>query len=209
MMKGTTLDEILVDIDLTDSNSHLHELHTFVANEHQLESASTDQTSDFQVFLSTCEDAFVNGDSELKIGISKDFTSSLKLRSIGVLIAGSIQRTDSRQRPLKALFDSGSKKTMLNFRALPKEANPTTVTGRRVTGVHGTHVLNQEVVIEDLVFPEFSPTQKVPGPIRATMFSNDDSAYDIIIGMDTMLALGIDVRCSTKTITWNDNQIPF
>ena len=84
-----------------------------------------------------------------------------------------------------------------------------TVQGTRVTGIHGTELLNQQVLLEDMSFPEFSPTQRIPGPLRATMFRNDESAYDIIVGMDTMQALGIDIKCSTKSITWNGITVPF
>ena len=55
--------------------------------------------------------------------------------------------------------------------------------------------------------PEFTPTQQIPGCIRAIMMKNDQSPYDFIVGMDTMQALGIDICCSTKTVTWNGNTI--
>ena len=97
---------------------------------------------------------------------------------------------------------------MANIRALPKGAHAKTVPGTKVTGVHGGRVLNQEVLLEDIGFPEFSPTQRIPGPIRATIFHNDDSVYDIILGMDVMQVLGIDVSCSTKTVTWNGLKVP-
>ena len=61
----------------------------------------------------------------------------------------------------------------------------------------------------DLCFPEFSPTQRIPGPIRATVFDNPDSVYDIILGMDTLQVLEFDISCSTKTVTFNGNTIPF
>jgi hypothetical protein len=41
------------------------------------------------------------------------------------------------------------------------------------------------------------------------MFNNSESQYDLIIGMDTMQAIGIDINFSTKTISWNGNHIPF
>ena len=111
-------------------------------------------------------------------------------------------------KPLKVLFDTGSDKTMANMRILPKGAHAKTVNGTRVTGVHGGRVLNQEVLLGEVSFPEFSPTQRIPGPIRATVFHNPESNYDIILGMDVMQVLGIDINCSTKTITWNGNTVP-
>jgi hypothetical protein len=98
---------------------------------------------------------------------------------------------------------------MFNARALPKGAMPETTKGVSVKGIHGTGVLNQEVVLTELVFPEFSPTLKVVGPVRTTVFHNKETNYDLIVGMDVMIALGIEVSCSTQTIKWNDNVIPF
>jgi hypothetical protein len=46
--------------------------------------------------------------------------------------------------------------------------------------------------------------------VRAKVFHNPDAAYDVILVMDLMQFLGSDVRCSTKTVTWNDIMvIPF
>ena len=115
------------------------------------------------------------------------------------MYARKIQKNDSGQ-PLKILFDTGSDKTMFNLRALPKGTSPKTVDGQRVVGVHGVELLNREVLLEDICLPEFSATQRVAGPIRAVIFNNKESTYDVIIGMDVMQVLGIVVDCATKTI---------
>jgi hypothetical protein len=88
----------------------------------------------------------------------------------------------------------------VNFRALPKGANARTVTGTKVTGVHSVKPLDQEVLLEDIGFPEFSPTQRIPGRVRTKVLNNHDAAYDVVLGMDLMQVLGIDIRCSTKTV---------
>jgi hypothetical protein len=97
----------------------------------------------------------------------------------------------------------------VNLGALPKGAHTKTVTGTNVTGVHGARLLNKEVLLEDIGFPEFSPTRRIPGPVRAKVFHIPDAAYDVILGMDLLQVLGIEVRCSTKTVTWHDMIIPF
>jgi hypothetical protein len=51
-----------------------------------------------------------------------DVSTSLSLRPIGLLIAKKIQNLKS-DRLLKTLFDSGSDKTFINRRVLPKGAN--------------------------------------------------------------------------------------
>jgi hypothetical protein len=75
--------------------------------------------------------------------------------------------------------------------------------------VHRGKILKQEVFLEDIGFPEFSLTQWIPGPIRSVVFQNPESTCDVILGVDAMQALGIDVSCSTKTVTWNGMMIPF
>ena len=70
-------------------------------------------------------------------------------------------------------------------------------------------ILNQEVLLEDIGFPKFTPTQQIPGPICVTVFHNLESNYDVILSMDIMQVLGIDFSCSTKTVPWNELMIPF
>jgi hypothetical protein len=45
--------------------------------------------------------------------------------------------------------------------------------------------------------------------VRAKVFHNPNATYGVIQGMDLLQVLGIDVRCSTKTVTWNDMVILF
>ena len=111
--------------------------------------------------------------------------------------------------PLKVLFDSGSDTTLLNRRALPKGANPRLVEPVAMTGVNSTKAHDQIVLLEGITFPEFSPTKKVSGPIEARVFDNPNSAYDVILGMDVLQVLGIDISCTTKTIVWDEERIPF
>ena len=85
------------------------------------------------------------------------------------MTVGRIQNT-SNQAPLRVLFDSGLDKTMANESILPKGAHAKTVTGTRVAGLHGAKLLNHEILMEEIGFPEFSPTQRIPGPVGATVF---------------------------------------
>ena len=59
------------------------------------------------------------------------------------------------------------------------------------------------------MLPEFSSSLKIQSGIRATIFNNDSSIYDVIIGNDVLVPLGIDILCSTLTIKWLDEMIPF
>jgi hypothetical protein len=83
------------------------------------------------------------------------------------------------------------------------------VQGQRTTGVHGSKELNHRVLIDRICLPELSPTQRIVGPIRCKIFDNPESSYDLIIGQDVLQLLGIKIDCNTKTVTWNNNVIPF
>ena len=110
---------------------------------------------------------------------------------------------------LRVLFDSGADKTMLKRSVLPSGVNPSLGRKRKVTGVASTLIMDKEVILEDLFFPEFSATKNVSGPIRAMLMEHEAAPYDLIIGMDVMQKLGIDIHNTTKTVVWDMHRIPF
>ena len=191
-----------VNEDLEVQSHHLDGISFSATQENKGDCAFT------AAFTSLCDDAYSSGDNDITLKTFTDITQRLCLRSISVMTAGLIQGVKNDQ-PLRVLFDTGSDKTMANYRILPKGAHAKTVQGKRINGVHGIQLHNQEILLSDIGLPEFTPTQRIPGPIRAIMMKNDHSPYDIIVGMDTMQALGIDISCATKTVTWNGNTIPF
>jgi hypothetical protein len=80
---------------------------------------------------------------------------------------------------------------------------------RQVTGVTTSALLDKEVLIEDMILPEFSATTCILGPINAIIMDNVESSYDFIIGMDLMQTLGIDIHNLSKTIVWGNLRVPF
>ena len=65
------------------------------------------------------------------------------------------------------------------------------------------------VVIKDISFPEFLPTQRVDKALQAYIYDQTNSPYDVILGLDVLKPLGIDISCSTETLTWNNTRIPW
>ena len=59
-----------------------------------------------------------------------------------------------------------------------------------------------------MILPEFSPTRKIDSPFKALIL-DEKCPYDIIMGRDMMVPLGIDVSCTTQTISWNDLKVPW
>ena len=80
---------------------------------------------------------------------------------------------------------------------------------RQIKTLHGVKAVNQMVVIKDISFPEFSPTQRVDKALQAYIYDQTNSPYDVILGLDVLKPLGIDISCSTETLTWNNTRIPW
>jgi hypothetical protein len=57
--------------------------------------------------------------------------------------------------------------------------------------VTSSALLDKEVLIEEMILPEFSSTTQISGPIHAIIMDNGESSYDLIIGMDLLQTLGI------------------
>lgn len=194
------------DLTLTHTSHHLDNM-SFMNHEQ-----TNDESNPFvfdESFMSLSEEIYSHGDSEIKlVGNTLDVTKSLRLRSVGIVTFRHVQGV-KLDKPLVALLDSGSDTTMFNFKALPKGVAPKTVKGTATNSVHGTKKMNQMVALDGMRLPELSPTLSVSGKIAATMFNNPNSAYDVILGMDVLQALGIDIHNSTKTVSWRGNVMPF
>ena len=65
------------------------------------------------------------------------------------------------------------------------------------------------MVLCDISFPEFSPTQQVDKAIQAFVYDMEESPYDVILGLDVLVPLGIEISCLTQTIIWNKTRIPW
>jgi hypothetical protein len=160
-------------------------------------------------FATLCDSMYLSGTDDISLfpNDSMNYLSNI-VRPISTMYCKNIQNLPNTQL-LRVLFDSGSDKTFINRRCLPKGTTCTTVPGRKVQGLHGTEVHRHEVILSDIMLPEFSTSLKVQGSIRATVFNNDSSIYDIILGNDVLVPLGIDILCATMSVKWLDEMIPF
>ena len=138
-----------------------------------------------------------------------DELSSLKLRPTGVMVIDRIQKQKSK-RPLKVLFDPGSDITFVHRRCLPNGAVPSKLERPIAIGTVAPDRAMHEnkVTIQGIRFPEFTSTSRIDMPATAVVM-DADSTYDVILGLDILIPLGIDVSCSTKTVTWNNMSVPF
>ena len=109
--------------------------------------------------------------------------------------------------PLRALFDSGGRNTMINKRAVPKGPTVTTsAVSQPCTTVAGTFNANQTVNLRDGIFPEFDRHRRFDG-VEATIFNSETCPYDIIIGRDLLHDLGFVLDFPNGHVRWMENFI--
>ncbi len=101
-----------------------------------------------------------------------------------VALVGRIQRTSKTDHLLLVLFDSGSKTSWFNRKAVPLGVNGQTCTMIEGTTMAGTFKSNQALWLEDIHFPEFDKHKTLDG-MSARIF-NAECRYDIIFGRDVL-----------------------
>ncbi len=64
------------------------------------------------------------------------------------------------------------------------------------------------VVLRNLRLPELDKNRNIDQQ-KALIFDADSCKYDVILGADFLSKTGIDVKYSTTTIEWFDNELPL
>jgi hypothetical protein len=112
------------------------------------------------------------------LNLNSDTLLPLHLRPIGLLLPRLIQ-SHKNNCALKVLFNSGLDRTFIKRTALPKGAVAKTVTALKVTTIQGIDQVFQQVILKDLMFPKFLPTQRIDKAIIAYVYDHKDSPYDV------------------------------
>ena len=80
------------------------------------------------------------------------------------------------------LLDPGSKNTYINKKCLPTNVIPSFLSSYNyVATAAGNFTVNLTVVLEELLFPEFSRSLKVEKH-EAFVFNQDNCRYDVLLG---------------------------
>ena len=108
--------------------------------------------------------------------------------------------------PLRALLDSGADKTILHSRCLQPGMIPRS-TDRSVNTTMGTRSGVSEILLEDIVFPEFSRTKHVTYPLWVDIYDAPNSRYDIIIGRDLLRRLGVLLDFDRGISSWDSIEV--
>ena len=61
--------------------------------------------------------------------------------------------------------------------------------------------------IEQLLLPEFSDKKNITW--HFSLFEGNEVGYDVVIGRDLMLELGMEISFAKKTAAWEDIKIPM
>ena len=131
--------------------------------------------------------------------------SSTPLIPMTLLIPGRINNQRSNKM-LKVLFDTGGSHTIISRRALPKGAVPTQLQNPIKTNTSaGTYDTKQYVYLENTYLPEFDRHKSID-TIKAHVFEAPCN-YDIILGRDILSHFKIDIKYSTQTIQWEEQEV--
>jgi hypothetical protein len=131
-----------------------------------------------------------------------------KLTSVTILVIDTISSVRSR-RLLKVLLDSGSMRTLINKRCLPRHCKPHEISSsRQVNTLAGTYTSTEVVIMRNLRLPEFDINRNV-NQQKALVFQSETCKYDVILGANFLTKTGINVKYSTGTIEWFDNELPL
>ena len=117
---------------------------------------------------------------------------------------------DSSPTPLVVLFDCGSQLSFLKRSKVPKECTISTVE-QPVHGLTGTSHLTEEVTLTGITLPEFSTSIWIGSSLCCLLLDEqqEDSTYDMILGLDFLCAVGINILCHQKQLQWDEATLAF
>jgi hypothetical protein len=127
---------------------------------------------------------------------------------VTIMVVDTISSVKSRIL-LKVLLNSGSTTTMINRKCLPKKCQTCKISNKRKIGtLAASYTSSEMVVLCNLRLPELDKNRNVDQQ-KALIFDADSCRYDVILGADFLCKTRIDVKYSTGTIEWFDNELPL
>ena len=125
-----------------------------------------------------------------------------------ILLSGTINNKDSSNKLLRILFDSGSRRTMIHQRVLPKGVTPQRLNEpAQMSTLAGTHTVRGAVQMKSIHLPELDKNRIIDR--QDCLVFNSDCRYDMILGQDFLRKTGIDLRFSTGRVEWLGNDMPM
>ncbi len=78
---------------------------------------------------------------------------------------------------------------------------------QQINTLAGISTSTEVVIMRNLRLPEFDKSRNVDQQ-KALVFQSETCKYDVILGADFLTKTGIDVKYSTGTMEWFDNELP-
>jgi hypothetical protein len=142
------------------------------------------------------------------MGIKSNKNSPKQLTPVTIMVVDTLSSVKLRIL-LKVLLDSGSTTTMINRKCLPRNCQTCKISkSRKIGTLAGSYTSSEMVVLHNLRLPELDKNCNVDQQ-KALVFDADSCRYDMILGADFLSKTGIDVKYSTVTIEWFDNELPL
>lgn len=124
-----------------------------------------------------------------------------------IMLCDTIGTLKSR-RMLKVLFDTGSKKTFINKRVLPKGYIPVpTAKTYTMRTLQGTFSSSEVIKIRDIRLPEFDKNRRITS--HTALVTEGKCRYDLILGSDFLSKCGITFNYDKGTMEWYDAILPM
>jgi hypothetical protein len=133
-----------------------------------------------------------------------------QLTPVTIMVVDTISSVKTRIL-LKVLLDSGSASTttMIDRKCLPKNCQACKISNsRKIITLAGSYTSSEMVVLCNLRLPDLDKNCNVDQQ-KALIFDADFCRYDVMLGADFLSKIGIDVKYSTGTIEWFDNELPL
>jgi hypothetical protein len=161
--------------------------------------------------LETCTDDVYaiseDNDSDKEVDKPKK-TVPQNCMPVAIMVVDTISSVRLR-RLLRVLLDSGSTTTLINKKCLPRHCKPCKISSsRQVNTLAGTYTSAEIVIMRNLRLPEFDKNRNVDQQ-KAFAFQSKTCKYDVILGADFLTKTGIDVKYSTGTMEWFNNELPL
>ena len=119
-------------------------------------------------------------------------------------IKGGKKNREIKYGNLRVLIDTGSSHSLLNKQYSSK--NKRKEINKKYSTGSGTLKTKYEST-EQLMLPEFSDKKNITW--HFSLFEGNDVGYDMVIGRDLMLELGMEISFIKKTVSWEDIEIPM
>jgi hypothetical protein len=139
--------------------------------------------------------------------VESKMPSKKRLTPTSIMVVDTISSVKSRTL-LKVLFDPGSTATLINRTCLPRHCKADPIKQeRKINTLAGSCETTSMVVMRNLRLPELDKNHVIDQQ-KALVF-NGQCKYDVILGADFLSKSGIDIKYSTGTIEWFDNELPM